>query len=317
MVNQHFTGSCARIDYAQPVDVTPAADKGFPHHDKYSALLISSRRVAILIRRSLCTASGDTTFKAKSAQLVRAGDKDEARPRTCRHSPGRCGLPIDTGLKVMTLPFSQSDFFAVFARYNESVWPAQIILYALAVAAVFLAFRESIRSTRAVYLVLAIFWLWMGAVYHASFFAAINPAAFGFAAAFVFQSVLFFVLATRRNAPLLIPDKTFAGISGRVLVIAALVIYPLLNAVANHRYPTQPTFGLPCPTTIFTLGILLWAVDRIPRYVLVIPLLWAVIATFAAVQLGVMEDLVLSVSAVVFIAGFVASRQRSSLHVHA
>jgi hypothetical protein len=215
------------------------------------------------------------------------------------------------------LPFSPSDFFAVFARYNERVWPAQIILYLLGVAAVALAFRRSSRSTRLVYLILAFFWLWMGVVYHLRFFAAINPAATGFAAAFVIQSILFFAMAARPGVALLDPRMTPAGLSGGILLMGSLVVYPVLTALANHRYPAQPTFGLPCPTTIFTLGLLLWGIEALPRRVVVVPLLWAGIATFATIQLGVVEDLLLTASAVVFIAVFIRARAGAKLIAYA
>jgi len=39
--------------------------------------------------------------------------------------------------------------------------------------------------------VLAFLWLWMAVVYHAGFFADINPMAWVFALIFVLQSVLF------------------------------------------------------------------------------------------------------------------------------
>lgn len=83
----------------------------------------------------------------------------------------------------MTLPFDVAQFFATFARYNEAVWPAQIILTGLAVAAVGLALRRSgVWSDRAVSGILALFWIWMGLVYHVAFFSAINPAATVFGA---------------------------------------------------------------------------------------------------------------------------------------
>ena len=36
----------------------------------------------------------------------------------------------------------------------------------------------------------------------------------------------------------------------------ALVAYPVLSAMLGREFPEMPTFGLPCPTTIFTLGLL-------------------------------------------------------------
>ena len=212
----------------------------------------------------------------------------------------------------MILPFSRAEFFSVFADYNESVWPAQAVLYVLAIAAVVLTLRRSIAASRAAYAVLGVLWLWMGLVYQAGFFAAINPAALGFALIFVVQSVLFAVLAMRQNRAAFSPRTDLAGLAGGLLIGLGLVIYPTLSLAAGHRYPAQPTFGLPCPTTIFTLGILLWTRDRIPSAAFIIPLLWAAIGTFGAIQLGVMEDLSLAFSAIVVASVSVAE----SLRVH-
>ena len=80
------------------------------------------------------------------------------------------------------------------------------------------------------------------------------------------------------------------GTGGAALIVFALVIYPILAYVAGHRFPATPTFGLPCPTTILTLGLLLWADPPRPWSVLVIPLAWSALGASAAVQLGVWED---------------------------
>jgi hypothetical protein len=196
----------------------------------------------------------------------------------------------------MTLPFSRAEFFSVFAGYNESVWPAQVVLYALAIVAVVLTLRRSANAGRVTHAVLAVLWLWMGLVYHAVFFADINPAALFFALFFVVQSVAFAVLAARPKAAVFVPRRDLDGWAGGGLVALGLLIYPILSIAAGHQYPAQPTFGLPCPTTIFTLGILLWARGTVPRVVFVIPILWAAIGTVGAIQLGVIEDLSLTFS---------------------
>jgi hypothetical protein len=36
----------------------------------------------------------------------------------------------------MRLPFGEDEFFAVFQRYNDAVWPAPQAFYALAIGAV-------------------------------------------------------------------------------------------------------------------------------------------------------------------------------------
>jgi len=211
---------------------------------------------------------------------------------------------------AMVLPFSPAEFFSVFARYNQTVWPAQAGLYVLAIAAIFLALRRSVGASRGAHLLLAVLWLWMGIVYQAGFFAGINPAAFGFALIFVAQAVLFAVLAMRQTTVAFAPRKDLAGLAGGMLIGLGLVVYPMLSLAAGHHYPAQPTFGLPCPTTIFTLGLLLWARDRIPPGAFIIPLLWAAIGTLGAIQLGVIEDLSLTFAAVVVGLVWVAERLR-------
>ena len=56
--------------------------------------------------------------------------------------------------------------------------------------------------------------------------------------------------------------------------------------------------GLPCPTTIFTFGMLLLADRKLSFGILIIPLLWSVIGLSAAISLGMYEDIGLIVSAV-------------------
>ena len=74
------------------------------------------------------------------------------------------------------------------------------------------------------------------------------------------------------------------------LISYALMVYPLLGVLFGHVYPAAPTFGAPCPTTIFTFGVLFLLREPFPRYVLVIPILWAGIGGSAAFSLGVAED---------------------------
>src|SRR5690606_7702918 len=75
------------------------------------------------------------------------------------------------------------------------------------------------------------------------------------------------------------------------LVAYALLGYPLLGAALGHRFPAAPTFGLPCPTTLFTVGLLAFLARPYPAYVLAVPLLWSAVGTSAAFGLGMYEDL--------------------------
>jgi uncharacterized protein DUF6064 len=190
----------------------------------------------------------------------------------------------------MTLPFDVAQFFEVFARYNTAVWPAQVILLALAAGAVALAWRSESDAwmDRAVAAVLALLWVWMGVVYHLGFFRAINPAAAVFGALFVAEGLLLAWYGVVRHELRFRPAGT-RGAAGVALLGYAFLIYPFLNGLAGHRYPATPTFGLPCPTTIFTFGLFLWAEQR--RWsLLAAPLLWSVVGGSAALLLRVPAD---------------------------
>ena len=78
------------------------------------------------------------------------------------------------------------------------------------------------------------------------------------------------------------PPRGIAGIASAVLLLYALIGYPLLGWAMGHTYPRVPTFGLPCPTTTFTLGLLLLARRPVPKAVLVVPMAWSIIGSFAA-----------------------------------
>jgi hypothetical protein len=194
------------------------------------------------------------------------------------------------------LPFDAHEFFEVFARYNSAVWPAPIALELGALVAVMLALRPGAGSDRVIGVILGGLWLWMGGAYHLGFFRPINPAATVFGVLFVLEGVLLLVITRRVKRLHFAWTRTTPGTVGAVLIVYALVIYPILAYALGHRFPATPTFGLPCPTTILTLGLLAWAEPPRPWSVVVIPLAWSALGASAAVQLGMWEDLGLVVA---------------------
>jgi hypothetical protein len=204
----------------------------------------------------------------------------------------------------MALPFSRDEFFAVFARYNDAIWPMQLVLAAIGVACVVAAFVRPWE--RAIAWALAALWTWMAVAYHFAFFTRINPAAWLFGALFLAAACLFAVHAVR--SPLQFGATGARRLAGLALVAYALIGYPLLGWLAGQVYPRAPTFGLPCPTTIFTLGLLLLARTPVPRTLFLVPWLWSAIGTFAAIDLGVIEDYGLPVAAIA--TGLFAGRRK-------
>ena len=197
----------------------------------------------------------------------------------------------------MVLPFTVEQFFGVFRAYNETVWPAQWVLGALALVALYLATRPSSWSHQAISAILGVLWLWLGLAYHLAFFASINPLAYAFAAVSVAGGLAFLWFGVVRRRLRFQFSPRGRGLVGLLLVAFALVLYPAWAVLAGHSYPEFPTFGLPCPTTIFTIGMLAFLVPPYPRAALVAPVLWCLVGAQAAFLLGVPQDLGLVVAA--------------------
>lgn len=197
----------------------------------------------------------------------------------------------------MNPPFTVEAFFGVFSAYNHAVWPAQLALLLLALAALVLVVRSTPGPGRAVLAILALLWAWVGVAYHMAHFTAINPPAWVFGGLFVVQAVFFAVEAYRGRIRFGRSLDASGWVAG-LFLLYALVIYPLIGLAQGHAYMASPTFGAPCPTTIFTFGVLLLASVRVPGYLLAIPLLWSLVGMSAALSLGVYQDLGLVVAGV-------------------
>lgn len=198
----------------------------------------------------------------------------------------------------MKLPFTTQEFFKVFENYNNTVFPIQFMLYTLAITAIFYVFKKTPVSDKIISAVLSFFWLWMGIVYHLIFFTAINKAAYIFGAFFILQGILFLWMGVVKNKLSFHFSNNVYGLTAFSLMAYALIVYPAIGYLSGHVFPASPTFGLPCPTTIFTLGMLLVTDKKYPVIIYTIPFLWSLIGFMAALSLGIKEDTGLLVAVV-------------------
>ena len=144
------------------------------------------------------------------------------------------------------IPFTTEQFLNVFEQYNRAVWPAQLLLYALALCAVVLTFRRSPTSNRLVNGILSFFWLWSGVVYHWLYFSKLNRLAVLLGALFVLQSLLLF----------------FNGILKQTLTFRLKAnLYGLGWVVLSkgHQYPSTPRSSSHLRVNLSQLFFKLWA----------------------------------------------------------
>jgi hypothetical protein len=221
----------------------------------------------------------------------------------------------------MKLPFTRAQFLDVFGAYNGAVGPAALALWLAAALLAWgmLARRPAGGRVMAAYL--SVLWFWNAVVYHGIFFRRVNPAAIGFALLFAVEGVLLAGLAVfgrgirpAAHGPRPVGERPTAGGSwraamGAVFLIAALA-YPLAVLAAGERWPRLPTFGVPCPTVLFTVGVFLRRDFPIREIVSAVPLVWCVFGGSAAVLLGMAPDYSLWAAGAAIIADLAGKRRR-------
>lgn len=206
------------------------------------------------------------------------------------------------------LPFTHDQFLDVFGAYNRALWPAAVLIWLLTAAVIATLYRRGPRASQLVAAVLAFHWGWAGLVYHLAFFRSVNPAAILFGAVFVLQAALLLWRGVLGHQLAFQSASSIWGYIGGTLIIYAL-IYPALGLTLGLAYPRFPSFGVPCPTTILTAGLLFLAPRREVRLLIVIPVLWAAVGGSAAVLLGIRADFALLVVGLLLLV-FVATGPR-------
>lgn len=207
----------------------------------------------------------------------------------------------------MQLPFTKEQFFDLFAAYDEALWPALVALWATSVVASVLLFYSRRPPDRWISALLAAHWIWSAMAYHVGFFTRINQAAWVFAALFLLQAAVFFWAGVVHGRLSFAPWRNAWAPVAWALVAYSLV-YPAINAAQHLSVSRIPTFGVPCPTMIFTAGMLMLATPRSWR-LSIVPVIWSLIGGSAAFLLGVRADYGLPIAG---IALAIFSTQRSS-----
>ena len=168
-----------------------------------------------------------------------------------------------------------SQFLATFGRANAAAWPMQIVWYLAAVAMTGLALRPVRHSSQLICALAAAYFAWIGIAYFAWLMPGMHYS-WLWATVFTFQAVLLLVAGIVRSDLVFRPGRNLASGLGAVFIAYALVGYPLVGLAGGHPLRTLPLLGVsPCATVVFFFGLLLWARPPAPKYVLLVPLAWA------------------------------------------
>ena len=198
----------------------------------------------------------------------------------------------------MKLPFTTEQFFNVIEKYNLTMFPFQLIILLLGVICLFLLHSKLSSKDKLIGLYLGFLWIWIGVAYHLAFFTVINKAAFLFGGIFIIQGLLILFYTFTKNKLVFTFTLKIKDYLGYFFILYGLIIYPIISYLVEGSFEKTIIMGLPCPSTIFTFGFFMLTDNKFPKYLLIIPSLWAVVGLSAAINIGVLQDVMILVAAI-------------------
>lgn len=187
------------------------------------------------------------------------------------------------------LMFSPRVYFRLVERYNQGLWPFQLVFIAGALAVLFATATatDGRRARAAAMATLSVAWFFCAWQFLWLRYSTINWAMSYGTAAFMLQSglLLLAILWTDRAA---LPANSLRRRGGIGPMVFGLLAYPFLPLIAGRAPASAESFGtMPDPTAAVTLGALVAFLSQKLWLLLPIPLLWC---AFSALTLLAMED---------------------------
>lgn len=171
------------------------------------------------------------------------------------------------------LLFSPRAYWRLFELHNAALWPWPIATLALGAAASAAAILRPRRHGRAIAILVAILWAWVGWSFLWQRYASINWAILHVVPLFALESLLLLAVGgVMGRLPL---EPTGPRRPAGILLLALALAYPLATPLFGRPWRAAEFLGMaPDPTAIATLGFLLLARGR-PRWLLYpIPASW-------------------------------------------
>jgi len=163
----------------------------------------------------------------------------------------------------------------IIGRYNNEIFPIQIIIMALGVVLTyFLFFKPSIKINKMMKAYLSFTFAWSGIVFFLIFGREL-PGIFLGVPLCLLAAILFtldiFINKTKFKISELKWQKYLT-----IFFVFISFLYPLIGFAFGHYYPRSCILGvMPCPTTSFALALLASSLPEVDKKVYILLLVWA------------------------------------------
>ncbi len=201
------------------------------------------------------------------------------------------------------------DFYSTLQSYNETFWPMIIITFLLGIVVVYLAARKSGSSSKVISAILSFLWIWSGIVFFIIYYGSMEVEFLGLVmpgvwylggVLFLFQGVLFLIFGVVKSRLSFRLGGDWRSVVGALMIVYAMVIYPVIGFLTGYGYPRYPVFGIaPCPLTIFSLGLFQWSDRKMPLAVVLVPFIWGLMGIMPVLALNVWADIGELLSAII------------------
>ena len=173
------------------------------------------------------------------------------------------------------LMFSPRTYYRLLERYNEAVWPVQLLTLAAGAIILVLLANPSAGRSRIIAGILALLWAWIAWAFLWSRYAAINWAVTYMVPMFVIEVVLLVWTAVAERPLALRFKHDFPGTIATVVLILSIAVYPLLAPLSGRPWGQSEVFGTASdPTVLGTLALALLAGNPLRWQMAVVPILW-------------------------------------------
>src|SRR3954452_6511959 len=178
------------------------------------------------------------------------------------------------------LLFSPRVYWRMFELHNEAVWPLHVVALLLGATILVWVVRPRPWSDRAIAVILAVAWIWVGWAFLWKRYSGINWAVAYVVPAFAAEALLLIWIGGLAGRLHFRACRTTSGVVGLALIIYALILHPFVAKVAGRSFAAAEVFGIaPDPTAIATLGLLAVASVSGPVWpLLVVPLVWCLVS---------------------------------------
>lgn len=183
-------------------------------------------------------------------------------------------------------------FSGIFEKYSLDIWPMQVVAYIMGIASLFFVIKRTEHSNRIIAAVLSFLWLWIGIVFFLLYFAPHFSMHYVFGGLFIIQGIIFLANVIKPRVSFRCKRDVYSVV-GILFIAYSMIGYPVVGYLLGRQ--SAPFGVFPCPTTVFTFGLLLLIDTKVPKLFLVIPTLWALMG-FPPVFVGVFEDIGLIVA---------------------